>query len=367
MMITIDEFRTEICSNASLCTVVGLLMQIFLESNPRTESIWRSIILFGRNVATYKFALGKSLLELAEKETTFISLEDLAEPFSRHISEHIKMTDKQGTFSNSRFLDKIREFNNGECTKSALLSTTVSLGFNNVIDAFHIVGGGEVPRRFFMDERRSRNGIVITDDLLKLKESLQFTNLPLEVEARWKLVETAWSLNINPSLLEVRHDTNDHIFFAQADPFRRINITSSRDSLNGYQKGRCFFCFREIVIDGTSTDQLADVDHFFPYALAREIADVNINGVWNLVLACQECNRGVYGKFERIPTINFLERLHTRNEFLISSHHPLRETIINQTGPNTEKRIKFLQMMDQRAIDLIPSRWRPDEQYAKKF
>ena len=36
-------------------------MQTFLESKPRTESIWRSVILFGRNVASYKFALGKSL------------------------------------------------------------------------------------------------------------------------------------------------------------------------------------------------------------------------------------------------------------------------------------------------------------------
>ena len=66
-------------------------MPNFLESKPQTESIWRSVILFGRNVASYKFALGKSLLELADKETNFVSMEDLAEPFSRHISEHLKI------------------------------------------------------------------------------------------------------------------------------------------------------------------------------------------------------------------------------------------------------------------------------------
>ena len=60
-------------------------MQTFLESKPQTESIWRSVILFGRNVASYKFALDKSLVELADKETNFVSMENLADPFSRHI------------------------------------------------------------------------------------------------------------------------------------------------------------------------------------------------------------------------------------------------------------------------------------------
>jgi hypothetical protein len=342
-------------------------MPNFLESTPRTESIWRSIILFGRNVASYKFALGKSLIEMADNETTFISLEDLAEPFSRHIAEHLKESDKQGTSPNSKFLNKVREFNDGECSHGDLISTTVSLGFNNVIDAFHNVGHGEVPQRFFEDERLGRKGIVITDNLLRLKEQVQFSNLPLEVEARWRLVETAWSLNISPNLLEVRYDTDDHILFANVDEYRRINITSSRDSLNGYQKGKCFYCFRDIVIDDTVPDSLADVDHFFPHMLAPEFPDVNINGVWNLVLACTECNRGIGGKFESIPTVDLLERLHTRNEYLISSHHPLRETIINQTGVNTKRRISFLQGMDQRAIDLIPTRWSPTETYDTEF
>jgi len=338
-------------------------MPTFLESMPKTESIWRSIILFGRNVASYKFALGKSLLELANNETNFISLEDLAEPFSRNISEHIKLNDKQGISSSSKFLDKIRDFIKGECSKDDMISTTVAMGFNNVIDAFHIVGHGEVPQRFFMDERKERKGIVITDELLQLKEQIQFRNLPYEVEARWRLVETAWSLNISPNLLEVRYDSNDHSLFTQSNLSRRINITSSRDSLNGYQRGRCFYCSREIVVDDTASDLAADVDHFFPHTLATAIPEVNIDGVWNLVLACKDCNRGEGGKFEKIPKIDLLERLHTRNEYLISSHHPLRETIINQTETDNNKRIRFLQRMDQRAINLIPARWSPTENH----
>jgi len=72
-------------------------------------------------------------------------------------------------------------YNNNQCTQDELLSKTVSMGFNNVIDAFHVVGRGEVPQRFFLDERKDRNGINITDELLQLKEGLQFINLPHEL------------------------------------------------------------------------------------------------------------------------------------------------------------------------------------------
>jgi hypothetical protein len=40
----------------------------FIETRPSLDSCWRSIILFGRNVASYKFALGRSLLDLASEQ-----------------------------------------------------------------------------------------------------------------------------------------------------------------------------------------------------------------------------------------------------------------------------------------------------------
>ena len=62
---------------------------------PTLEDCWRGIILFGRNVASYKFALGKSLLELNRPAGDVIKLEELAEPFSRHLTEHLRNADKQ--------------------------------------------------------------------------------------------------------------------------------------------------------------------------------------------------------------------------------------------------------------------------------
>lgn len=317
-------------------------------------------------MASYKFALGKSLIELAEAEKIFIKLEDLAEPFSRHLIQHLQHNDKQGTFQSSKFLDACRDFIRDKISKDELISKTVSMGFNNVIDAFHIVANGEVPKRFFVDERKARNGITITDELLSLKEKIQFTNLPFEVEARWRLVETAWSLNISPTLLEVRYDEDQNLFFTEGLVNKRVDITSSRDSLNGYQKGRCFYCDRPIVINSSEPELMADVDHYFPLVLFEALPQINLNGIWNLVLSCRECNRGESGKFTNVPTIKFLESLYDRNEYFIESHHPLRETLINQTG-NTEKaRERFLQVLDSQAIDFLIHRWQPKFQLGEE-
>lgn len=69
-------------------------MPHFTEVQPTLENYWRAVILFGRNVASYKFALGQSLLELAGRGNEIITLENLAEPFSRHICNHLQIADK---------------------------------------------------------------------------------------------------------------------------------------------------------------------------------------------------------------------------------------------------------------------------------
>jgi hypothetical protein len=339
----------------------------FVSTNPSRQDYWRSVILFGRNVASYKFALAKSLLELASHEQNFIPLEELSVPFSRHVAEHLKRADKQATSSSSRFLRAVRQFNNGKLDQDALVRQTVLLGFENVIDAFHVVGPAPIPIQFFVDERKKRGGIVITDELLRLKDSLQFQSLPHETEARWRLVETAWQLGLNPALLSVSYDNDLSLFFVKNQLRQRINVTSSRDALNGYQKGRCFYCFREISVLATSPI-VADVDHFFPHTiLARTELNDNLNGVWNLVLACRECNRGEKGKSARVPHIRYLERLFKRNNFLIDSHHPLRETLIAQTGTTEISRRRFLQQQHTHAKRLLIHEWFPPDELESAF
>ena len=51
-------------------------MTAFADTSPDLETCWRSIILFGRNVAAFTFALAQSLTELGGHENAFIQPED---------------------------------------------------------------------------------------------------------------------------------------------------------------------------------------------------------------------------------------------------------------------------------------------------
>lgn len=343
-------------------------MTEFQINDPSLESQWRALILFGKNSATYKFAFAKSLLELIEKETNAISLSELARPFSKNIAEHLKQSDKQGNSNSSKFLDYCRDFNNGIIDESLLLQETERLGFVNVVDAFQNVNGGQIPNPFYeKDYSNGNKRIVITDNLLKLRESFHFQNFKNETEARWKLVETAWNLQINPNLLEVKYDDATSIFFLENDFMRRVDITSVRDSLNGYQKGKCFYSFMDIsIIQGTP--DICHVDHFLPHVnkQAHANAGANINGVWNLVLAHSSMN-STKEKGAKVPDRKYLQRLFNRNEFYISSKHPLAETIINQTGRTKELRRAFLEKQYNLALDNSIVTWAPSEELEGTF
>ena len=330
----------------------------FQIDDPSIESQWRAIILFGKNSATYKFAFAKALLDLVEGQKARISLSELAIPFADSIVDHLKKNDKQGNAKSSKFLDGCREFINNKITKDQLYHLTEKYGFINVVDAFQNISGGTIPDKFYeKNYSQGKKELVVTDHLLKIKELFQYRNLDQEVEARWSLVETAWNLQINPNLLEVKYDEDKSLFFIESDLMRRIDVTSVRDSLNGYQKGKCFYSNQDISI--SKNDQyLCDVDHFLPHVNKLEHAKqgVNINGVWNLVLADSFIN---LDKKAKIPERRFLERLYDRNEFYIESKHPLAETIVNQTGPSREIRRKFLEAQYNLALSLSIQRWEP--------
>lgn len=341
-------------------------MTEFQIDDPSIESQWRALILFGKNSATYKFAFAKSLLDLVSEERTSISLEELAQPFSRYITEHLKANDKQGNSNSSKFLNYCREYNRGGISEEELLKQTEKLGFVNVVDAFQNVNGGQIPNPFYeKNYSGQRKEIVITDHLLQLKDNFHFQNLDQEVEARWKLVETAWNLKINPNLLEVKYDEDKSLFFLENDFMRRTDITSVRDALNGYQKGKCFYSFQDISINKGASD-LCEVDHFLPHInkLYHAESKANINGVWNLVLADSEVNRS---KGAKVPELRFLHRLYNRNEFYISSKHPLAETIINQTGKTKEERKRFLANQYSIAKAYSIQTWAPEEELKGNF
>ena len=330
-------------------------MAIFFENDPSLQSYWRSIILYGRNTASYKFALGKTLIDLNKRPNDLIKLEDLSDHFANHMCEHLRENEKQITSLSNKYFILLKKFINGEISINERNDVTKKLGFKYVIDRFHEVNQETIPKKFFIDERRENGGIRLTNNFYKLFELQESENFLNEVEARWRLVETAWKLGVAVKLVQVQHDSVEEQFFINTK-LGRINVTSSKNALNGYQKSKCFFCFDYISIIKGSLN-LCNVDHFFPHILENDDFPGYVNGIWNLVLACQHCNKGEGGKFAKVPSLKFLERLNRRNEYFCSSHHPLRETIMSQTGQTKDQRTKFLQKCYNSAKSKLIHNW----------
>lgn len=350
-------------------------MNEFLENDKSLESIYRSIYLFGRNVATYKFALAKSLIEVSNGSNTFISLEELSPIYTKYMLEHIGNGKRQVTSTTSKFINSLELFKRGEIEYDQLMLITEKIGFTNVIDAFHNVPNQETNIKFFEKSVfGNKLGISLTDNLFDLNISPQISNITSEIEGRWNLVENAWTVK-NPNI-KVEYDIDSGLLYIKKGmtPERyihshnRINLTPVRKPLNGYQKGKCFYCFKKISIESNRLDT-CDVDHFIPLSIQYgSLSDLDLNGVWNLVLSCQDCNRGMSnGKFARVPHKTLLDRLHKRNEYLISSNHPLKETIILGTGTNNIKRGKFLEDIFEYASIIKKPEWVPAQYFDNGF
>jgi hypothetical protein len=117
------------------------------EDAPRTpEGDWRHIVRFGRNVASYKFALGQTLLDLGARQQTFVRLEDLAAPYAAAICEHLQVEDRQSTSAQGQFLDACRSRNRGELDATQLAEVTVRLASPTSSTPSTSAAAGSLPR-----------------------------------------------------------------------------------------------------------------------------------------------------------------------------------------------------------------------------
>ena len=325
----------------------------FREDDLSNETIWRSIVLFGKNTASYKFSLAKGILDLAKKGKSIISYKELAQAYAPHLLEHYKTGLNQDTRGTDSALARTyKDYVKGDVSYDELISFTATKGFNNVVPRFHNVGGG-LPFEFYEYDESAKQ-LVLSDRLYELQSDSGFL-LETEVEARWNLVETAWNVGIPSNLLEIKIDDGGKELYVEGVNYRK-SVTAARDALSGYQKGKCFYSNRSIDISNI------DVDHFFPVSKQSLHGGDNLNGVWNLVLAELSINRS---KSDKRADEYYLTKLYERNEFYIASRHPLGETIAKQTGATSELRLQFLKEQNKVAMQYSPLGWKvePNDVY----
>jgi 5-methylcytosine-specific restriction endonuclease McrA len=175
-----------------------------------------------------------------------------------------------------------------------------------------------------------------------------------ETDARWRLVETAWATGLNPGLVApIEYDEDNQTLFTMRK-LRRRNVSGVVPSLSGYQDGRCAYCQQAMYQRGIGKPI---VEHVLPLVLRRERWEgPPLDAVWNLVLSCQPCNSDKWG---RAPHENWMPWLQQRNDDLIASHHPLRQTLMAQTGNTAAVRAATLRAAYRLATERLPATWTP--------
>jgi len=324
-------------------------LSYWLSDTNDINRLWRSILLFGNNTACYKFALGSTLLEFSSKNIERATIEELAIPFSKKISERLKIEDRQGTNPTSSFLDSCRKYNSKEIDVDELIDATVKDGFRWVLDLFHVVSREEISQHFYSISGKGKNRIIhIKDNLLSLDKS-NLNILNKELDSRWKLVETSWALGIPSQLLDVHIKEDREELFVVNTFKKRKPVGKTKWALNGYQNGKCFYC--ELHLE--ELDITTHVDHVIPFSLRKYIT-LDIDHVWNLVNACQNCN---LDKFNKLPSKKFIDNLFFRNEWYILSNHPLKDSIIRSTGKTFTQRKESISRVYRESENLMPITW----------
>ncbi len=314
----------------------------YLHKSQQTPvDVTRSILVFGKNSATYKFALSKTLLEMAPVSEA--SYAEIGENFLRHLVEHHKICPHQNKRDGTDLSKAMDKYVANNLSWNEVFGVAEKSIYNNVFDAFHNIGGGSIDKRCSLFEHdKLRKKIVLTDNLnlLQSNDTVK-ADLLSESEARWRVVEEAWRGNLSPLMLL---DEREKLFFTTVGD-HRINLRSAVPTLMPYQFGACFYCgcaLKESV--SSHDDEFPDVDHVLPISLlVKEFPTeaLNPNGVWNLVLACRRCNRGTDGKGGSIPHAIYFERLLARNIYFTKEHkHAMKYSVLKSLGARNHVDVK---------------------------
>ena len=142
----------------------------FRKDDFTNETIWRSIILFGKNTASYKFSLAKSILDLARQGKSVVSYEELAQAYAPHLLKHYKSGLSQDTFETDSTLARTyKGYVKGDVSYDELINFTAKNGFNYVVPRFHKVKGG-LPFEFY-EYNKSAKRLVLSDRLYELQSN----------------------------------------------------------------------------------------------------------------------------------------------------------------------------------------------------
>lgn len=291
---------------------------------------WQWIVQLGRNSATYKLALADQLLKWADEGIDRVPMDELAADFLDAYEDRVRDGRPQLHIS-GRWTVVERAILEDEPHYRALRKTRKRALEDMVLQKFHNLTGNVEAPRFFEDPEGDE--LILTDRLMKLAEP-GVDPLRQEAQSRWDLLEHAFTPE-DPEPV-IANELLSEVTTRES----RKDLTHLIPTLSGYQRDRCFYCGQRLE------DPV--VDHVLPYSLVRH------NQIWNLVLADDHCNAN---KADRLPTGAMIDRLIDRNEAIIRSDHPLKESLFEDLGETKTSREETVKREYKRCRKMSPRVW----------
>jgi hypothetical protein len=284
---------------------------------------WKALILYGLNQATYKIALGKTLLSLSAQGYTRVPWDVLASEFFELYRARLDVVDplpQQATPGRQTAMERIVARFQLRNDIDTAVGAVQADAFDDVIPRFHNLAGIEsIHGKFYRFE--FGRVLELTDELHMVREQ-QTDALHAELDARWGLLEGAFLIAAGDQRL-----ANDVRAIYLDGAHKRRTLTGNIQFLQGYQGNACFYCGLEMRADDIN------VDHVLPRQVLQH------DEIWNLVLAHEACN---LRKLDRLVGEHFIRKLIVRNENIMGSNHPWKKRIANTLGASPAARAKKL-------------------------
>ena len=290
----------------------------------RSEDYWKALILYGLNQATYKIALGKTLLQLSNKGYTRVSWQVLSEEFfrqyQRRLTESEAMPQQSNPARQTRMEQIVSAHTVGQMDTDQAISEVGATAFGDVIARFHNLGSlNDVQGKFYRYQFGKE--LQLTDELHRIAAA-DAPQLEAELDARWSMLEGAFSIQAGNYQL-----ANDVRLIYLEHGYKRKDLSPNIPFLQGYQGNVCFYCGQSVLPGDIH------VDHVLP----RQV--LHHDELWNLVLAHSFCNEQ---KSDRLVGEHFIAKLIARNENIVGSNHPWRKKIIQALGKTPAARASSL-------------------------
>ncbi|MBC6992289.1 HNH endonuclease [Hymenobacter sp. BT491] len=306
------------------------------------EEYWAAIVLYGLNSATYKMALGKTLLDLGQQGEAFVPWEVLAKTyFDNYVARLLGPVTlpQQGNPTRLTVMERIvRRYLHGSLEYSQAVAEVARTAFSDVIPRFQTIGNNKELARGKFYQYREGHSLTLTDTLLAVAQSAQQTSLRTQLESRWNLLEGAFKMVHDHSSLQ-----NDLRDIYLINGYQRTSLTTNIPFLEGYQGNACFYCGEAIPTGDVH------VDHVLP----RQV--LNHDEIWNLVLAHSYCNTS---KSDKLVGEHYIHKLIQRNENIMGSNHPWKARIERELGTTGTQRAKTLRRhYDNVKMVMGPNYW----------